>query len=213
VVFDGQNGVPLLLLERAAELAIEKARETAVGVVRLTHVRCSRSAAPLAAAIAVGPMAGLVMGPSRSWSVALPSDSGLPLVLDPSLRAAGEAGARLTARASTETTRHAPSLRDVAGFALADGLGLAAELLVAESSWLVAAISVPALEPLASFHERTASAWHGLKETPTMLPPDRWDVLRRETREHGVTIAAADWKPLDAWAERLGVPAPPPIGP
>jgi LDH2 family malate/lactate/ureidoglycolate dehydrogenase len=212
VVLDGQNGVPLLLLERASELAIEKARETAVGVVRLTHVRCVCSAAALTAAMAVGPMAGLAIGPSGAWSMALPSDSGLPLVLDSGLRTAGLGGPRRTARTATETTRHAPSFRDATGLALAEGLGLAAELLVGESSWLVAAVSVPALEPLASFQQRIASASHGVEETPAMLPPDRWNTLRRETREQGVLIAGADWKPLDAWAERLGVPAPTPIG-
>ena len=38
-LFDGENGLPPLILERAAELAVEKAREAAVGLVRVVGVR------------------------------------------------------------------------------------------------------------------------------------------------------------------------------
>src|SRR5262249_33986287 len=91
-MFDGQNGVAPLLLERAAELAVEKARETAVGLVRVGQLVAVRSVAAVTAGIAVGPMAGLVVGPNRLWGIALPSGAGLPVVIDSALGAAPGTG-------------------------------------------------------------------------------------------------------------------------
>ena len=91
-IFDGENGLPHLVLERAAELAVETARETAVGLVRVDHVGPIGSAAAIAAGIALGPMAGLVLGPNRLWSMGLPSEAGLPVVVDSGLANAAGAG-------------------------------------------------------------------------------------------------------------------------
>ncbi|MHB1562079.1 MAG: Ldh family oxidoreductase, partial [Isosphaeraceae bacterium] len=82
---DGENGLPLLVLERAAELAVEKARDSGVGLVRAVGIMPVVSAAPIAAGIAIGPMAGWVIGPGGAWSLALPTAAGLPLVVDPGL--------------------------------------------------------------------------------------------------------------------------------
>ena len=85
-VFDGRNGVPSLILERAAEIAVEKARETAMGLVRVSNIGRIDSAAAVAAGMAtMGPMAGFVLGPGSQWSMALPSPAGLPLVADSGL--------------------------------------------------------------------------------------------------------------------------------
>src|SRR4051812_39862632 len=37
-VVDGQNGLPPLILERVAGLAVEKAREAGIGLVRVAHL-------------------------------------------------------------------------------------------------------------------------------------------------------------------------------
>jgi LDH2 family malate/lactate/ureidoglycolate dehydrogenase len=61
-VFDGGNGMPLLLLERAGALATEKARDAGVGLVRVSNVGPVASAAAVAAEMAVGPTAAVLVG-------------------------------------------------------------------------------------------------------------------------------------------------------
>ena len=176
-VFDGENGLPLLLLERAAELAVETARETAVGLVLVDRVGPIRSAAAVTAGIALGPMAGLVLGPNRLWSLGLPSEAGLPVVVDSGLAAASGPAKPGGARTPADSPKSTASRRTgtVSAIDLLDGLGLGTEVLVPAGGWLVAAVSAAAVEPLAAFHQRVAAAWHGRDEAPGRLLPDDWD--------------------------------------
>jgi LDH2 family malate/lactate/ureidoglycolate dehydrogenase len=213
--FDGENGPTPLILERAAELAVEKARETSAGIVRVSHAAPVQSAAPAAAGIAVGPMAGWVLGPNHHWSMALPSQSGLPLVFDSGLAISdevqkpGSAGARAGTGASK--TSAARSDGPVPASALFEAFWLGIELLVPEDGWIVAAISVPAQEPLATFHERVASACRGLSAAPGRLLPEDWEAHRRQVRQHGVAVAPSAWKSLAQRAHRLNIETPGPI--
>jgi LDH2 family malate/lactate/ureidoglycolate dehydrogenase len=210
-IFDGENGVPPLLLERAAELAVEKARETAVGLVRVAHVGAVGSAAAVSAGVALGPMAGFALGPHGLWSIALPSHAGLPVVIDSGLTAAVGTGNSGAARPAPRSTKPPASRPDAS--AVLEGLRLGAEVLVPEDGWLVAAVSVSVLEPLTTFHHRVAAAWKGLPAAPGRLLPDAWDAHRRDAREHGVAIATPVWRLLNEWARRLAVDVPRPFEP
>jgi LDH2 family malate/lactate/ureidoglycolate dehydrogenase len=182
-VFDGQNGVPPLLLARAGGLAVEKAREAGLGLTRVLHVEPAGPAAAVAAEAAVGPYVGAVVGHDGSWSLAVPAPEGLPAVFDSSL--AGAAGATLPGPA----------------------LSWAAPL-VPENGWLVAAVAVGALEPLATFHERVADWLANQGDGSAMLRPDAWEARRREAREHGVAVDASVWERLTPWVERARAALP-----
>ncbi|MGP0062412.1 MAG: Ldh family oxidoreductase [Isosphaeraceae bacterium] len=214
-IFDGERGLPPLVLERAAELAVETARETAVGVVRIDHVGAIGSAAAVAAGIALGPMAGLVVGPNRLWSMGLPSEAGLPVVVDSGLAAVAGGGKPGAVRTPADSPKTTASRRTgpASAIDLLDGLRLATEVLIPAGGWLVVAISVAAVEPLSAFHQRVAAAWYGLDEAPGRLLPDAWDAHRREARTQGVAIAPTAWKSLNHWAQRLGVEVPGPLAP
>jgi hypothetical protein len=213
-IFDGENGLPPLLLERAAELAVEKARETAVGLVRVDHVGPVRSAAAVAAGIALGPMAGLVLGPNRLWSIALPSEAGLPIVIDSGLAGCGVGGKAHESRTPGKSAKHPVARRggSVPGWDRLEALWLGAEVFRPADSWILAAVSVTAWEPLAAFHERVA-ALHDRDETPGRLVPAVWDAQRREARERGIAVPASAWKSLNEWAQRLAVEIPSPFVP
>jgi LDH2 family malate/lactate/ureidoglycolate dehydrogenase len=186
-VLDGQNGLPPLILERAAGLAVEKARDAGLGLVRVVHVGPTGPAAVVAAEMAIGPMSAFLVGPGPSWSLAMPAEEGLPVVYDSALE-------------GSDKTRQAPP-------AWPDGLAPWSAVLVPEGGWLVAAVAVAAWEPLAAFHARVRSAMRGLEGDPgpgQLLPAD-WEAHRREVREHGVPLPAAVRKELWTWAERLGV--------
>jgi LDH2 family malate/lactate/ureidoglycolate dehydrogenase len=187
-VFDGGNGVPLLLLERAGALATEKARDAGVGLVRVSNVGAVASAAAVAAEMAVGPTAAVLVGPGQSWAAALPGAGALPTVFDPSLLV---------------RDGNAPS--PTGGEPLA---GLWARLLAGEKGWLVAAYTVTAQESLVAFQQRVAGAVGGLEGRDGLLLPASWEARRAEAREHGVPIAPTAWKALGKWAGRLGVTPP-----
>jgi LDH2 family malate/lactate/ureidoglycolate dehydrogenase len=214
-IFDGENGLPHLILERAAELAVETARETAVGLVRVDHVGPIASTAAVVAGIALGPMAGLVLGPNRLWSMGLPSEAGLPVVVDSGLATATPAGKPGGVRTPAESPKPTASRRTGSASAidLLDGLRLGTEVLIPAGGWLVAAVSVAAVEPLAAFHQRVAAAWYGLDEAPDRLLPDAWDARRREARVRGIAIALPAWKSLNQWAHRHAVEVPGPLAP
>lgn len=216
-VYDGENGPAPLVLERAAEVAVAKARESAVGLVRVAGARSLRSSAPVAAGIAIGPMAGWVIGPDRCWSMALPSQGGLPLVVDSGLSAAeagedlgprGTAGRRgAAAPKSSATGRDGPPPAS----SLLEGLWLASEVLLPAGSWLVAAVAIPALESFATFHERLGTVVGATAPAPGRLLPDAWEARRQEVRRDGVVIEPAPWKSLAHWARRLSVDVPEPM--
>jgi LDH2 family malate/lactate/ureidoglycolate dehydrogenase len=217
-VFDGQNGPAPLVLGRAAELAVEKAREAALGLVRVIGVGSVSSAAPVAAEIAIGPMAGWVLGPDRCWSMALPSHGGLPLVVDSGLSDDGRgetaANAARVGRGASDSAKSKASRHDgpIPASTLLEGFWLGIESLVEERGWLVAAVSVPALAPLATDHQRlTAAVGSGMSPAPGRLLPETWESRRRQVRQNGVVIEAPAWKSLTHWARRLSVDVPDPV--
>jgi LDH2 family malate/lactate/ureidoglycolate dehydrogenase len=198
-VFDGRHGIPLLALERAGGLAAEKARDAGVGIVRVQNVGPVASGAVVAAELAVGPLVAVVLGPGPSWSVALPSEEGLPAVFDPSLAVRGAGG---PSRRGSKAARPLPSPEQAVPW-LAP--------LAPEGGWLVAAVSVASMEPLTTFHRRVADALKGLGEEDGRLLPAPWEARRREARERGMAVAPPAWKALSRRAERLGVETPDPV--
>jgi LDH2 family malate/lactate/ureidoglycolate dehydrogenase len=213
-LFDGENGPAPLVLGRAAELAIEKAREAAVGLVRISGVGPIPSAAPVAAGIAIGPMAGWVVGPNHCWSLALPSQGGLPLVVDSGLAgieprertdSAGGAGRRASQRPKTTSSgRDGPASAST----LLEGFWLSTEILIPDGGWHVAAISVSAMESLTSWHDRLAAVAARMHPAPGRLLPEAWESRRRQVHQDGVVVDAVAWKSLVQWAHRFSVEVP-----
>jgi LDH2 family malate/lactate/ureidoglycolate dehydrogenase len=221
-LLDGENGPPPLILERAAELAVEKAREAAVGLVKVVGVGPIRSSAPIAAGIAIGPMAGWVLGPDRCWSMALPTSGGLPLVVDsglptPTAEASGGGKPGTTeasGRRATEPPKTASSHREgpVPVSPLLEGFWLGTEVLVPEGGWLVAAVSINAMEPLSAFHDRVAAGRERLAAAGRAgLLPEEWEAHRRRAQQQGVMVDPAAWKSLVHRAHRLNIDVPRPI--
>lgn len=219
---DGENSVPLLVLERAAELAVEKARDSGVGLVRVVGIEPAASAAPIAAGIAIGPMAAWVIGPGGAWSLALPTAAGLPLVVDPGLPAAAAsekpapadaAGGRNSAQARAASSRRhdrnaAPDFPE--------GMRLAAEVLVPEGGWLVAALAGTGPESLSAWHERVArvrerSAVEDAGTRLHVLDPEGWEARRRRLWQEGVEVASTAWKPLVRRARGPAIEPPAPL--
>ncbi|MDR3635051.1 MAG: Ldh family oxidoreductase [Isosphaeraceae bacterium] len=182
-VFDGQNGVPPLVLARAAELAMEKARDAGLGLTRVHHLGSAGPVAAIAAELAVGPYVGAVLGHDGSWALALPAPEGLPALFDSSLTSPSNA-------------------------ILPDGSLAWATALVPEGGWLVGAIAVAALEPLGTFHERIGEWLHRQPESAAALLPAAWEARRRAAREHGVDVRPAVWEGLAPWIERAHVARP-----
>lgn len=208
---DGHNGIAPLVLERAAELAIEKARDTAVGLVRIRHLGGLGSTAAVVAAMAVRPVAGLVLGPGRLWSAAVPSPVGLPIVFDSGL--AGIERRRSAAAAGSPAGRHGrPVKRAAPGLSSppVDGAGNWSNLLLSGDSWLVAAMTLAELEPLSEFHDRVGQWIQGVAESPGQLRPAMWTDRHNEVHERGVGLAASVWKELKRWADRFAVVVPTP---
>lgn len=179
---DGGRGVPTLVLARAASLASEKARDVGVGLVRVTGLGPLGSAAPLAAEMAIGPEAGLALGPQGAWSLALPSSEGLPVVFDSVL-------------AGPNPPAPPPSVHPWS-------------LLVPEGGWLVVALAVAALEPLVVFHDRIDAVLRGEAEPPGWLLPAPWAARRQSVREQGVPFSNEALDGLRRGAHRLGVAFP-----
>lgn len=185
-LFDGQNGIPPLLLARAGELAMEKAREVGIGLTRVLHLGPASPVGAIAAELAIEPYLGMVVGHDGTWAVALPSGDGLPAVFDSAL---GQ-------------TAHAP---------LPDRLIPWSSAAVPAGGWLVQAVAVAALEPLATFHERLAEWVRAHPEPASALLPARWEANRRHAREHGVHVPDEVWKSLGGWIGRYDVAVPPPL--
>ncbi len=219
---DGENGLPLLVLERAAEVAVEKARDSGVGLVRVVAIGPAASAAPIAAGIAIGPMAGWVLGPCETWSLSLPTAAGLPLIMDSGLP--GDAASRKPAaadaagRTGTTQARPAANQRHSRNPApdFPEGLRLAAEVLVPAGGWLVAALAGTGPESLSSWHDRVAAARGRSAAEHTgaglrVLDPEGWEAHRRRLWQEGVEVASAVWKPLVQRARRLAIELPAPL--
>jgi len=181
LTLDGGRGVPPLILARAAALAAEKARDVGVGLVRVTSLGPCGPAAAVAAEAAIGPEVALILGPGPSWTMAVPSPEGLPLIVDSALGAVA-----------------GPPPLDLFPWVL----------LVPEGGWLVAALAIRALEPLGTFHERVGAALKALPESPGRLLPASLEARRRAARELGVPIAVAPMAELLGRAEGLAIPPP-----
>ena len=187
-VFDGQGGLPPLILARAGEIATEKARELGIGLVRVIHLGPGGSAAAVAAEMAVGPFAATVVGPGPSWTVALPMPEGLPALYDSGLGDATAPPADL-------------------------GIGPAwASAIAGDDGWAILALAVPALESLGGFHARMTMAFRGGAEGNGQLLPDPWEARRREARERGVVLDGGALAALRDRADRFGLSFPRPIG-
>jgi LDH2 family malate/lactate/ureidoglycolate dehydrogenase len=195
-VVDGRGGLPLLVLARAGELAVEKARDAGVGLVRVVNLAPSGPATVVAAEIAIGPAVGLVLGPGPSWSLAFPSEEGFPAIFDATL---GANALKKPARGSKHS--------------LASLVGPWASVLATETGWLAAAIAVTAMEPLTTFQERVTAVLKADGNGSGRLDPDDWEARRRDVREHGVAIEPAVWKRLKHWAGRTQIETPEPCDP
>jgi LDH2 family malate/lactate/ureidoglycolate dehydrogenase len=201
-ILDGQNGLPSLILERAGELAVQKARDTAVGMVRVLDAGELHSAAAVTAAMSLGPVAAFVLGPSGTWSVALPSAEG-SVILDAGLGGDVSGRALAPGDGSGSTSELAFSVPP----RLDGWLGVSA-VFAPRRSWLVAALTIPALEPLSIFHQRVAYLLHGPTEDPCRLVPAVWNRRRREAYEHGIALPEIASRQLEDWARRLAVALP-----
>jgi LDH2 family malate/lactate/ureidoglycolate dehydrogenase len=84
--------------------------------------------------------------------------------------------------------------------------------LAPEGGWLVAALSVAALESISAFHERVGATLDAVRESPGGLLPGPWEARRRIAREVGIPLAAEAMKSLTQWGGRLGVEPPPRAG-
>ena len=176
-VIDGRNGIPALILGRAAGIACEKSRDVGVGLVRVRGIGPAGPVAAIVAEMSVGPVAAVALGPQGAWSVALPTAEGLPLVGDSAL-----------------------------GNAIGPPDGFFPWRLVIEADeWLLQAVAVAALEPLASFQDRVARAGAGAEDRSGWLRPSEWEARRRQAREFGVMLPPDRLEALRGWAERLGV--------
>jgi len=191
-VLDGQNGLPPLVLERAAGIAAEKAREAGVGLVRVTPLGPMGPTAGVAAELAIGPFLAAIVGPGPSWSLALPSGEGLPAVFDSALDGSNAAEMR------SEPPKWASALAPWA------------EVVAPRGGWLVAALTIAAWESLPAFHERVKYALDDRATYPELLRPDACASRRRSVREQGVPLPKAVWNDLTHWAKRVGVT---PLGP
>lgn len=219
---DGENGLTLLVLERAAEVAVEKARDSGVGLVRVVGIAPVASAAPIAAGIAIGPMAGWVIGPSEACCLALPTAAGLPLVVDSGLSGDAVSGkpAAADAGGGRASAQGRPPMKRRQGRSPApdfpQGMRLAAEALVPEGGWLVAALAVTGPESLSSWHDRVAvargrSAAEDTGARPGVLDPEGWEAHRRRLWQEGVEVASPVWKPLVQRAHHLAIDPPAPL--
>lgn len=199
-VLDGNNGLAGLILARAGELAIEKARDAAIGLVRVVNLKTDGPATGVAAEMAFGPYVAAILGPGPAWSLALPSGEGLPAVFDSRLEF--EEVAATSKRSSARPAKTTPTPLPLwTPWATA---------LVPEGGWLVAALSVPAIESLSSLHERVSSTMRATDEAPGRLLPAVWESRRRGARERGLSVTTAKLSRLHDWANRLGVPFPSP---
>ncbi|GIW89458.1 MAG: hypothetical protein KatS3mg108_3782 [Isosphaeraceae bacterium] len=124
-VLDAGPGPGVLALRSAALAAANKAREAGAAVVRLRGVADPIGpAAPIAADLATGPLAVLILGADDSWSLAASTAGGLPAVADSAFLA--------------PTERLAPPW----------------SVLLEPGDWMILAVAVPALESLSALATR-----------------------------------------------------------
>ena len=175
-VFDGRSGRPLARARPCRGPGRRKrlANRRGPGAGRERRATTG-SAAGVAAEMAVGPVAALILGPGALVGGGPSDRGGAARRLRPALRLNWEARRdgrtpRRSARPARPSHRRSPPGPPV---------------LAPDDGWLVAAVSVTAMESLSTFHERVADTLHGLDEADGRLLPVPWEARRREAREHG----------------------------
>jgi hypothetical protein len=161
-IVDGAGGLAPVVLARAAGIAMQKARETGAATVRVANLPADGPAAEVAAEVAIGPYLTTIVGPGPSWTLALPTADGLPLVYDSALAA--------------DVTP------DPAAMAWLGALGAS---LVPGDGWLISVVTIHALESLAAFQERMGRLAGEVAGRPGWLVPEAWEAVRRGVREEG----------------------------
>ena len=194
-VFDAQNGLALLALEKASGIASEKARDVGIGIVRVRNLGQAGPSSPVAADLAIGPFVAMIAGPGPSLALAMPAPGGLPVVFDSALDQEAVNGQE-TASFEGWMTAWSPWSSSLAG----------------DDGWLILAFSVASMESLTSFHDRVAASFRGSNEWRGGLRPESWEARRREARERGILLDQASLDGLKGWAERLQVPWPVDMG-
>ncbi len=189
-VLDGETGIGPLILARAGQVAQEKAREVGVGVVRVEGLGRVGPSADVAAAIALGPMIGTVLGPGSSWSTAVPVAETVPAAFDTALGGAGPGPPPW-------------SIGTLPAWTFPFG---------AEGGWAVVAASVGAFEPLAAFHARVDGLLKGASPTAGEVRPEAWRAGRDDHLARGLALPRPALDALKAAGDRLGVAWPGPIG-
>ncbi len=143
-------------------------------------------AAGVTGELAIGPFLAAILGPGPAWSLALPSDEGLPAVFDSALDGGMGQG----------RPPHPP---------WAGALLPWAEVVSPRAGCLVAAVAIAAWESLPSFHERVKNALEERVTRPGLLRPDACAASLHCVREHGVALPKALWSNLTHWAQHAGV--------
>ena len=188
-VFDAQHGLPPLALDAAAGVASEKARDIGIGIVRIKNIGPTGPAAPVTASLAIGPFVAIVAGPSPSLAMALPTPEGLPVIFDSEL--AKDVGHSLAPNESW-LGAFSPWISTVAG----------------SDCWMILAISIPAMESLSAFHERSSSASRPPLDARGAVWQEKLAIRQQEAREHGVPLSQTATVQLKEWAARANVPWP-----
>jgi Malate/L-lactate dehydrogenase len=194
-VVDGRGGLAPLVLGKAAGIAAEKARDVGVGIVRVHGLGRSGPMAPMVADLAIGPFVAWIAGPGPSIAVGVPMPEGLPALYDSAL----DVGTGVGEPSSSEFPGGIGAMAPwIAGFAGSD------------DGWSILALSVSAMEPLASFHRRVAASIRG-RAGPGYLTPGPWEARRQEVRERGMILDGSFFDGLRPWSERLEIPFPSPL--
>jgi LDH2 family malate/lactate/ureidoglycolate dehydrogenase len=187
-VLDGQQAPAPLVFLRAARIAQEKAREVGVGIVRVTNPGGVAPVAAVVADIGIGPMVGFCHGPGPSWTVAVPTMGEMPAVFSTEL--------------GGEST--GPSW-SIAGFPAWSSP------FAADGSWLFAAYSVKAFEPLAVFHERIDAQLGSRSRVAGEVRPGDWQAARTAQLAEGLCFLDGSDDLLRSLAERSGLVWPDPL--
>lgn len=195
-VLEGLGGIPPLVLSRAAEIASQKARDTGVGLVRVLGLPPSTGpSAAIAADMAIGPYAGVVLGPGSSQAAAFPSAEGVPVVFDSMLGPVEGVEETLEGTSHLVIDRLAPWA-----------------LLAGGQEVLVGVVAVAAFESLGSFHSRVADAIDARNPPTGWIFPRSWHQRRLEFQQRGVPLQSALISALRGHCSSAGIDLPRPIG-
>lgn len=182
------GGLVPVVLARAMGIAVEKAREGGLGLVRVVGAVAAPpvQAAAIVAEAAIGPSVALAVGPGPSWSIAVPTSEGLPVIHDTALHG----------------RKRPNSIGDWGALSTWAGL-----LLSGPGDWLIGALRVDAFDAPDALRARVDAATHG-PNVPGLLGPGVWRSRRERIVERGVPMTGEDHARLSSVAERHGVSLP-----